>query len=634
MYMIALIQKTFSAHQKLFFVFFLASLLFPLTAFSLDVLGQVLTTSTGFFREIFAALYSASKDIFFLIIKFTILDFADYWNGSVGVGLKALWQMVRDIVNLLIVILFIVTAFFSVFGDFFFKRKLLFGLLIAAVLVNFSAFFTLVLFDISHAFFAIAFNMLDTHTLTSASYSAYGIKLQSLTDSGTWNALYNMMFAVGYLFLAIGFLYLSAILIERFIVAILLVVSSPLAILGLFASKGMPLGVIGELFNIWKNRLFSALLNPVVMIFGLAFITVLYASISNQMPDPNSLADLQGPKAHGILAQLSLATLLLVIGVFKIGQIVSNIRIGRFAVGKYLKSAITLNNGRALLGAARNIARPVRERFTRGESGLGRTARNTREYGRGIGLGTRDVWSGRNVEPGRFDAVRNRRATEQETGRIVREGTFEERVGAARRSSLSGKQFKQFFTDKGLHESLAGNNGVTDAQLRRLINTQDVTEDTLLTAIKNPNISTGTLQNIIEQNPSDSVRAAATAAVHKKNTGQDAPRLSNDEKRRIIARAIGEAGVPMDEATLRRYARNTDESVGVRMDIAGMTKEIPDGVFTDLLKGSNTRIIRTLIDRPDITPARLKSILADSELTNREVRRHAERKLEELLGNT
>ncbi len=629
--------KKISSHRNLFFLFAAVLLLMsPEVLAETSIVGTVMTTMIGWLRDLAHGLFSLGKSLFFLVIQFTIFDFASYWKGSGVAGeLKSLWQLMRDIANIFIVVLFIVTAFLTIFGDFFFKRKILFGLLAAAVVVNFSAFFVLALFDISHAFFLVAFNILDTQTLSGSLFDGYGTRFVS--NDSTWNVLYGLVFAVSYFFMFLGFIYLSIILIERFIIAIILVVTSPLAVLAFFVSISGSMGKIDALFSLWKDKLVTTLINPVVLMFGLAFLMAIYSAVLNQIPKPENLPQSMGSNGMEILVQLILATFALVLGIFKIGQMVQGIRVGKFQIGKYMKQAVdrivTLNRGRLPLGTARTAARPVTDRFS-GRLPRTRLGRNLRDTAVGVAGGARDAWRGKRAEFSTPES-RKRRADERQTARTVNSGTFEEQMAVSKRSTLTQGQFNRLFSNPDLHQSLVSNTNITDNEIDRIAESNN-DQKTLLAAINNPNISEGTLQNIINRTNqtgndiynNQRIRGAAVDTLNKLSTGKEPPKLSKDEKVRVIRKALEEN----DRDTLLRYAGNQEEDLQARLTVADMTN-MPDDVFKALLKGTNTQIIRKILDHPDTNAERLETILNNTELTNREVRRMAQEKLDALRGN-
>ena len=119
--------------------------------------------------------------LFLWIIEFTILDFAKNWqDGGYLSDFRVVWQVLRDFVNLIIVVFFVVTAVMTTFGEnrFGFHRKGLLYLILAAVFVNFSAFFTLLFIDLSHILFMLFFNALAASSWGSFSpFSGYSVVL-------------------------------------------------------------------------------------------------------------------------------------------------------------------------------------------------------------------------------------------------------------------------------------------------------------------------------------------------------------------------------------------------------------------------------------------------------------------------
>ena len=56
--------------------------------------------------------------LFLWIIEFTILDFAKNWqDGGYLSDFRVVWQVLRDFVNLIIVVFFVITAVMTTFGE-------------------------------------------------------------------------------------------------------------------------------------------------------------------------------------------------------------------------------------------------------------------------------------------------------------------------------------------------------------------------------------------------------------------------------------------------------------------------------------------------------------------------------------
>lgn len=273
-------------------------------------------------------LVSLFQFLFLQVIQFTILDFANHWkdNGLLS-DFRVVWQVLRDFVNLSIVVLFVLTAMMTVLdakGQFGFHRKGLLYLIAAAVFVNFSAFFTLLVVDVSHILFMLFFNALDVSTLGSFSpFSGYSEVLGSTAD-GIFNIILGVIAIVVNWFIILGILYFCIILIERYIIAMFLVLFSPFAALGFFTNMsggGNPLAdKFSGVYKVWSERLSYVFTMPVILIVGFALLLVLFRGALGQMVDPDNFVKLIGvntPEGRGILLQLLLASIVLILGILK-----------------------------------------------------------------------------------------------------------------------------------------------------------------------------------------------------------------------------------------------------------------------------------------------------------------------------
>ena len=282
--------------------------------------------------------------LFLQVIEFTILDFAKNWNeGGFLSDFRVVWQVLRDFVNLIIVVLFILTAMMTAFGEaqFGFHRKSLVYLIGAAILVNFSAFFTLLVIDISHILFMLFFNALDASSW--GSFSPFSGYTEILGDVGTgmFNLIIGVIAIVVNWFILLGILYFCIILIERYIIAMFLVLLSPLAALGFFASisGGNPLTArfVG-VYTQWKEKLGYVFTMPVVLILGFTLLLVLFRGALGQTADPTNFVKLIGvgtSEGRGILLQIIMASIVLIIGIFKVGAVAKQANIHSAIAGKF-----------------------------------------------------------------------------------------------------------------------------------------------------------------------------------------------------------------------------------------------------------------------------------------------------------
>ena len=320
-------------------------------------------------------LVSLFQFLFLQVVQFTILDFANQWkdNGLLS-DFRVVWQVLRDFVNLIIVVFFVLTAMMTVLdakGQFGFHRKGLLYLIAAAVFVNFSAFFTLLIIDVSHILFMLFFNALDAATLGSFSpFSGYSEVLGD-TANGLFNIILGVIAIVVNWFIILGILYFCIILIERYIIAVFLVLLSPLAALGFFTSMsgGNPLAskISGFYEKVWKERLGYVFTMPVVLIVGFALLLVLFRGALGQMVDPDNFVKLIGvntPEGRSILLQLMIASIVLVLGIFKVGEAAKKANLhpaiaGKFKFGELATSLATKGVPKAALGAFRSLKNPA-----------------------------------------------------------------------------------------------------------------------------------------------------------------------------------------------------------------------------------------------------------------------------------
>ena len=329
-----------------------------------DGIISVVNFLVGGFAQGLEWLVSLFQFLFLQVIQFTILDFANHWkdNGLLS-DFRVVWQVLRDFVNLIIVVFFVLTAMMTVLdvkGQFGFHRKGLVWLIAAAVFVNFSAFFTLLIIDISHILFMLFFNVLDVSTLESFSpFSGYSEVLGD-TASDFFNIILGIIASLVNWFIILGILYFCIILIERYIIAMFLVLLSPFAALGFFTSisGGNPLAnKISSFYEMWKERLGYVFTMPVTLIVGFALLLVLFRGALGQMVDPDNFVKLIGvntPEGRGILLQLMLASIVLILGIFKVGEFAKEANFHpaiakkfKFGFGEFMsKRALSLAKGK------------------------------------------------------------------------------------------------------------------------------------------------------------------------------------------------------------------------------------------------------------------------------------------------
>ena len=532
----------------LFFVLLL--ILLPIEAYAIfDAIGNMLGSAlldaaNGFF--------ALCIKLFLFVIQYTILDFANFWTTDLG--LQSVWQTVRDIVNLLIVVFFILTAITTLFGNWERNKKILLGLLAVALLVNFSAFFVLALFDISNALFITVLNVVKIGDLMSTGLFATQTTLDGAFKSGMWRFLYQTIGAITTFFVSFGFVWFAILLIERFILAILLVISSPLAFLGFFTKigGGMPgVKMIAQFFETWQDMFRRALLTPVMLIFGFLIIFNIFAAANNKI--------LAGTESVGgeLLVELCIVSIVFIFGIFYVGRAVSNIKIGKFEIGKHLRKFVSPGAAsKASFGIARNVAGMLpagRVSNTLGKIAqktgvgvgagafLGRTFRNLNRTRKAYTAVAKDVVGGKKITPDAKKGIQELRATRNEQRKRwsdVIDGTYDEKMKLAKSSGLLDREVRHL-KENGFGSALAANDTLSAAQLNILKqglkkgNEKDAKKDeaTWKAIANNKNTSTRTLKKIIDDGKLDIViRNAARENIQKQSVYEPA---KLDEKEQI-----------------------------------------------------------------------------------------------------
>jgi hypothetical protein len=182
-----------------------------------------------------------------MILNYTITNFvvgfgAIYIDGGLGYSVNLLWGMVRDIFNLTFIFGLVFIGFKLIFnsGDSSAKR-MLGSLILAALLVNFSLFFTKVIIDFSNiaaAQFAAGFLNGTTYDVSGTFMSLFGLgslwgremSLPALQNGQGWAYIFLSMI----LFVIAAFVFFAgAILLAiRFVVLNIYMILSPVMFLG------------------------------------------------------------------------------------------------------------------------------------------------------------------------------------------------------------------------------------------------------------------------------------------------------------------------------------------------------------------------------------------------------------------
>ena len=679
----------------LIFLFFSSSSIFAQE----DILDKGLTWFSGFILDMGSYLVAGGSIIFTYVVEWTIFKFGDFWGSgsATSTTLESFWKILRDIGNLIIALLFLYTAFLTLVGNFVFRGRILVFLLLAALLINFSAFITLALFDLSNLIFATFYFILSPPIQDAFFIEDFFRDL--LFDDGTslvsggFLVFASLTLFVTSFFIFAGLLYFSLILAERFVIALLLVLSSPLAVIGFMLSlsggaDNSFFTLLTTFYDKWKKRLQYTLLTPITLIFGLTFIFAIFTSIV-----PEKGTNLDESQQFALLAQIVVASIVLVIGIFYTARIARSISIplpkdsqGKarsFGIGRILPAPLALAD--PIKGVLKNTVlrntRFGRFRDKPGEStGLQRKIQN-------IQRGASAVWTGdmstyRTEEEERISkraGLRSQAVESQEKGQEMREKRRKreqslqnleqtvrsasnlpaiDRLTAAKRSDLTDKLARELLSsDSTLLSSLVANKALSAGQLIDFSAEAESNGDVkaLLASISNSKLSRDRLQEIadaphpnLSDSDRDKVKKAALDAIVK--GGGATSDVSSGEKKVLLKNtltSLSEALTSGNTLSLRAGLKDL-ESLSKEKDDAILSSiaslELPDSalrntefsdswnrVFNTITKKGKPAVVSALLRRSDLTESQLNSIKDNPNVTGR-LSQIAERRLRERTG--
>lgn len=206
-----------------------------------------------------AGILTLAGEFFDFVVKFTIIDMAKYVSNADGLGgsISDAWRTLRDIANMLFIFVLLFVAFKSMFElDFGSVGKSVKNIIIVALLINFSLFFSKVVIDASNIVSVGFYNsIITTNTATLGSGGEGGtatvgnqtissgymklLGLQSWYDAKVLvdpkNTRADQILMIGimssiFMLIAAVILIISAIMFAtRFIILIFLMILSPVA---------------------------------------------------------------------------------------------------------------------------------------------------------------------------------------------------------------------------------------------------------------------------------------------------------------------------------------------------------------------------------------------------------------------
>jgi hypothetical protein len=225
--------------------------------------------------------------------------------------IKIIWGMFRDIINMSFIFLLLYASIMTIFkADTGRVKSMVKNVVIVAILINFSLFFTTTIIDVSNQLAVGMYNQITQGQGTDGSgkgnnlAAAFLNKLHlesMLTDSisvgGPNNyskiLIISVMGAVFILILSVLFFVISVLFIVRFVTLIMLMMMSPVGIAGIAVPK------IGSLFggSYWKDLLNQCFFAPIMIFFIWISVKMLDAIVKMGGMDGNVAAKFTDPNA-------------------------------------------------------------------------------------------------------------------------------------------------------------------------------------------------------------------------------------------------------------------------------------------------------------------------------------------------
>jgi hypothetical protein len=221
---------------------------------------------------LFSALVYLAGGLLDVVFTYTITNLGANFAG-IAPAVETCWKVVRDLINITFIFGLLWCAVNTILdrGDY---KKTLATIILGALLVNFSLFFTKLIIDVSNNFAVSIYSAIDMKGQSSLASAFIGnLGLDKINDPNTLSALqgdgvYTKLLFSGllgvilYAIAAFVFLIISLLLVVRFVMFIILMIESPIAIGGGAFPKVQEISK-----DWWKNLCDQALFAPIFFMF-------------------------------------------------------------------------------------------------------------------------------------------------------------------------------------------------------------------------------------------------------------------------------------------------------------------------------------------------------------------------------
>jgi hypothetical protein len=209
----------------------------------------VMTLSFTIFQTAVSILYGFAGMFFDYVIELTIADFATTYTNNFESAVVSVWEVLRDFGNIIIIFSMLYLAIRTILeGNGFADKKTLSLILLAAVLINFSLFFSKIGVDISNSVAKAVYVGIE-HPGQGSFLEAMGKSFKAQkwfdVDYGFWASPENIATTANSMIKSGSFIVLTGIIGGLFVAASLFLVIRTLIVVLLMATSAI--GLVGNL---------------------------------------------------------------------------------------------------------------------------------------------------------------------------------------------------------------------------------------------------------------------------------------------------------------------------------------------------------------------------------------------------
>lgn len=305
----------------------------------------------SFFLKLLSWILMLSGGLLDAAIDFN-LNIAVYLNNTSGI--MSVWSVVRDLANILFIFFLLWISIETILGldD---AKKYLARIIIAAVLINFSMFFSRVIIDTSNIVALQFYSGITTSSATGTTDTVgtsvlRSLRMQTLYGSESltgksppgWSLVVIVILASIFLLIAIyAFLNAAFMFIARVLVLVILVATSPIAVVQSILPEKMR-----KFHTMWWNNMWEqALVAPVFMLMLWIVIAVASSLAPAQLSGSGSILDSIRPDGGGGVGMAPVFNFLLLIGL-----LIATVKITKALSGE--AGSMMTNFGGSVLGGA------------------------------------------------------------------------------------------------------------------------------------------------------------------------------------------------------------------------------------------------------------------------------------------